>query len=162
LIYFALPETFHHVQSSLPTISPLKKHFNPFSPFVLLRYPNISLTTFYMSTVFAIMYIQYTLFPRTFSSKFNLSTSTIGLVFLSLGIGYSLGSVISGFYSDFLLSKISAKHGHIYPEMRINSVWFAAAVTSIGSIPLEDALGTELLYTLLAIFTALCISCAII
>ncbi|CAG8722271.1 30848_t:CDS:2, partial [Racocetra persica] len=73
-----------------------------------------------------------TLVPRTFSSKFNLSTSNIGLVLLSPGLGYLLGSMTSGCYSDFLLSKISAKYGDIYPEMRINSVWFGSALVPVS------------------------------
>ncbi|CAG8788990.1 15021_t:CDS:2, partial [Cetraspora pellucida] len=131
-IYFALPETFHRVQSSLPTASSPKKRFNPFSSLALLRYPNLTLTVFYISAVFSVIYILNTLIPRTFSSKFNLSTSNIGLVFLSPGLGYWLGSVASGCYSDFLLSKINARYGDIYPEMRINSVWLGSALVPVS------------------------------
>ncbi|CAG8523293.1 4234_t:CDS:2 [Cetraspora pellucida] len=131
-IYFALPETFHRVQSSLPTASSPKKRFNPFSSLALLRYPNLTLTVFYISAVFSVIYILNTLIPRTFSSKFNLSTSNIGLVFLSPGLGYCLGSVASGCYSDFLLSKISARYGDIYPEVRINGVWLGSALVPVS------------------------------
>ncbi|CAG8773682.1 30035_t:CDS:2, partial [Racocetra persica] len=132
LIYFVLPETFHHVPVSLSMDPSLKKHFNPFSPLFLLRYPNLSLTLCYISTVFSVIYIQNTLIPRTFSSKFNLSISNIGLVFLSLGFGYTLGNMVSGYYSDFLLLKISAKYGDVYPEMRINCVWLGSVLVPVS------------------------------
>ncbi|RIB05491.1 major facilitator superfamily domain-containing protein [Gigaspora rosea] len=230
IIYFALPETFRHIQLSLTTTPLPKKRFNPFLPLALLHYPNLSLPILYISMIFSVMYVQSILVPKTFSAKFNLSPSNIGLVFLSPGIGYSLGSVVSGSYSDFILAKNRKKYGSIYPEMRISSIWFgsvlvpvsllaygwfivknvhislpilsmfffgfgafivfsgsstylidafpgqsasaiavnncfrftAASIMSLASVPLENVLGTGLLYTLLAIFITLGTSCMVI
>ncbi|CAG8817015.1 46255_t:CDS:2, partial [Gigaspora margarita] len=132
IIYFALPETFRHTQLSLATTPLPKKRFNPFLPLALLRYPNLSLPILYISMIFSVMYVQSILVPRTFSTKFNLSPSNIGLVFLSPGIGYSLGSVVSGSYSDFILAKNRKKYGSVYPEMRI-SIGFGAFIVFSGS-----------------------------
>ncbi|CAG8696055.1 13518_t:CDS:2 [Dentiscutata erythropus] len=230
LIYLALPETFRPTQLSLTTIPPPKKRFNPLLSLALLRYPNLSLPIFYISMIFAVIYVQNTLVPITFSTKFNLSPSYVGLVLLSPGIGYFLGSVISGSYSDSLLAKSREKYGNICPEIRINSIWLgsvlvpvsllaygwfivknvhialpilsmfffgfgtlivfngtstylidafpgrsasaiavnncfrsiAASITSLVSIPLQNALSTGLLYTLLTVFIILSTSCMVI
>ncbi|CAG8458282.1 7651_t:CDS:2 [Dentiscutata heterogama] len=230
LIYFALPETFRHTQLSLTTTSPPKERFNPFLPLTLLRYPNLSLAILYISIIYSVIYVQNALVPTTFSAKYNLSPSNVGLVLLSPGIGYVLGSVISGSYSDFILTKSRKKYGSIYPEMRLNSVWLgsvlipvsllaygwfiakdthislpiismfffgfgalsvfngsstylidafpgrsassiavnncfrsiAASIMSFASTPLENALGTGLLYTLLTVYIILGTSCMVI
>ncbi|CAG8551305.1 5083_t:CDS:2, partial [Dentiscutata heterogama] len=132
LIYFALPETFRHTQLSLTTTSPPKKRFNPFLPLTLLRYPNLSLIIIYISIIFSVMFAQNTLVPTTFSTKYNLSPSDVGLVFLSPGIGHFLGSVISGSYSDLILTKSKEKYGSIYPEIRIKGVWLGSALVPVS------------------------------
>ncbi|CAG8795237.1 31271_t:CDS:2 [Gigaspora margarita] len=230
IIYFALPETFRHTQLSLTTTPLPKKRFNPFLSLGLLRYPNLSLPILYMSIIFSVIYVQNTLVPITFSTKYNLSPSNVGLVFLATSIGYSLGSIASGSYSDFLLAKNREKYGSICPEMRINSIWLgsvlvpisllayglfivknvhialpisslfffafgsllvfngsstylidafpgrsasatavnncfksiAASIMSFISAPLENALGTGLLYTLLTVFIISGTSCMVI
>ncbi|KAF0445909.1 MFS general substrate transporter [Gigaspora margarita] len=229
IIFFALPETFRHTQLSLATAPLPKKRFNPFLPLALLRYPNLSLPILYISIIFSVIYVQNTLIPITFSAEFNLSPSNIGLVFLSPGIGFSLGSIISGSYSDFILAKNREKYGSICPEIRINSVWLgsvlvpvsllaygwfivknvhivlpilsmfffgfgtmlvfngsstylidafpgqsasaiavnncfrsiAASIMSFASIPLENSLGTGILYTLLTVFIILGTFCMV-
>ncbi|CAG8806941.1 8893_t:CDS:2, partial [Dentiscutata erythropus] len=132
IIYFALPETFRHTQLPLTTTSPPKKRFNPFLPLTLLRYPNLSLAIIYISIIYSVIYVQNALVPTTFSTKYNLSPSNVGLVLLSPGIGYFLGSVISGNYSDFILTKSRKKYGSIYPEMRINSVWLGSVLIPVS------------------------------
>ncbi|RIB02741.1 major facilitator superfamily domain-containing protein [Gigaspora rosea] len=230
IIFFALPETFRQTQVSLDTTPLPKKRFNPFLPLSLLCYPNLSLPILYMSVTFSMVYVQNTLIPITFSTKYNMSTSNIGFVFLSIGVGFSLGSIISGSYSDFILSKNKEKYGDICPEMRINSIWLgsvivpasllaygwfivkdvhialpitsmfffgfgayivfngsstylidafpgkgasaisvynffrsiASSIMSFAATPLQNALGTGLLYTILPVFIILCTSCMVI
>ncbi|CAG8718010.1 25082_t:CDS:2 [Dentiscutata erythropus] len=131
LMYFALPETFHRTHLSLTTTSPPKKRFNPFLPLTLLRYPNLSLVVLYVSIVFSVMFAQNTLIPTTFSAKYNMSPSNIGLVFLSPGIGFILGSIISGSYSDFILNRSRKKYGSIDPEIRIKGGWLGSTLVPI-------------------------------
>ncbi|CAG8619719.1 18042_t:CDS:2 [Gigaspora margarita] len=128
IIFFALPETFRQTQVSLATTPAPKKRFNPFLPLSLLRYPNLSLPILYMSITFSMVYVQNTLIPITFSTKYNMSTSNIGFIFLSIGVGFSLGSIISGSFSDFILTKNREKYGSICPEMRINCIWLGSVI----------------------------------
>ncbi|KAF0445905.1 MFS general substrate transporter [Gigaspora margarita] len=230
IIFFALPETFRQTQVSLATTPAPKKRFNPFLPLSLLRYPNLSLPILYMSVTFSMVYVQNTLIPITFSTKYNMSTSNIGFIFLSIGVGFSLGSIISGSFSDFILTKHREKYGSICPEMRINCIWLgsvivpaslaaygwfivkdlhialpitamfffgfgayivfngsstylidafpgkgasaisvynffrsiASSIMSFAATPLENALGTGILYTILTAFIILCTSCMVI
>ncbi|CAG8484039.1 4914_t:CDS:2 [Acaulospora morrowiae] len=131
IIFFALPETFRKTSPShsLPQTSPTapRGRFNPLAPLALLRYPNVSLTLLYVSSVFAIIYVQNTLISKNFTQLYNLRTSDVGLVFLGPSSGYIVGSVIGGKYSDFVFNKSAKKcdGGVGYPEMRLNSTWFA-------------------------------------
>ncbi|CAI2189299.1 367_t:CDS:2, partial [Funneliformis geosporum] len=139
LIFFFLPETFARQPQSqnlpTPTTStlPRRKKFNPISPLILLKYPNMYLIIISVSIVFGIVYLLNTLIPRTFSKQYNLSTLYIGLVFLAPGGGYMIGSLLGGKWSDFVLAKAKRKNNNIsYPEMRIHSVWFGAFLLTLS------------------------------
>ncbi|CAG8591392.1 18549_t:CDS:2 [Acaulospora morrowiae] len=137
-IFFALPETFRpqkrpHTLLRQPTVPDSPKRFNPFSSLELLKYPWVSLIQVYICAVFAIIFAQNTLVPRSFEKLYNLSTAEVGLVFLAPSAGYMLGSVIGGRYSDFVLAKYKTRNGGIsYPEMRLNSSWLGAVLIPIS------------------------------
>ncbi|CAG8691836.1 30100_t:CDS:2 [Gigaspora margarita] len=86
LIYFALFRNFSSPQLSLVTTPLPKKRFNPFLPFDLLRYPNLSLSILYISNLFSDICPKYLCSNNFFNKVFNLSPSNIGLVFLSPGV----------------------------------------------------------------------------
>ena len=76
-----------------------------------------------MSTIWAFMYVQNVVIP-TFYNTYNLSYSAIGLTYLAPGVGYLIGSIVGGRYSDHVLAKYGSKHdGNSYPEARLNSIW---------------------------------------
>ncbi|CAG8505488.1 11224_t:CDS:2 [Diversispora eburnea] len=130
IIFFTLPETFR--KQPLPrrllynqtTNTNTQKRFNPFSSLALLKHPWVSLIQVYICAVFAIIFVQNTLVPRSFEKLYNLNTADVGLVFLAPSAGYMIGSFIGGKYSDIVLSKCKALNGGVsYPEMRLNSSW---------------------------------------
>ncbi|CAG8609596.1 15859_t:CDS:2 [Dentiscutata erythropus] len=125
IILFFLPETSRTVSS--PTSTSPAIRFNPFAPLKLLRYPNVTLVIIYVSIISSIIQLQYISVPRNFSQRYNLSSSTIGLLFIAPAAGCAFGSLLSGKYSDFILRKKKAENGDFsYPEMRIQSVWGGA------------------------------------
>ncbi|CAG8740053.1 3949_t:CDS:2, partial [Cetraspora pellucida] len=98
LILFSLPETFRTVSSSTDHSSTIR--FNPIAPL------NV---------------------PRNFSQRYNLSSSTVGLLFIAPAAGCAIGSLLGGKYSDFVLHKKRSENGDFsYPEMRIQSIWVGA------------------------------------
>ncbi|CAI2162482.1 10853_t:CDS:2 [Funneliformis geosporum] len=139
LIFFFLPETYRHDHANLtqptapsqPIMQNFKK-FNPLTPIKLLALPNVSLKIFYMSTIWAFMYVQNVIIPIIFYESYQLSYSFIGLTFLAPGIGYLIGSVIGGRYSDYVLNKYKVAHnGFSYPEIRLNSIWFGCVLIPV-------------------------------
>src|SRR5207247_7141617 len=108
VIFFFLPETFRYnnISSSIQLSYTLKQAFkkiNPLTPLKLLLLPNVALKTIYMSSIWAFMYVQNVIIP-TFYDVYNLSSLAIGLTFLAPGIGYLIGSVVVGRYSDYVLA----------------------------------------------------------
>jgi len=85
-----------------------------------------------MSSIWALSYVQDVIIP-TFHDIYDLSSSTIGLTFLAPGIGYLIGSVVGGRYSDYVLAKYESEHnGSSYPEVRLNSIWIGSILVPIS------------------------------
>ncbi|KAG9306748.1 hypothetical protein G9A89_005648 [Geosiphon pyriformis] len=142
-----------------PIIGSQKKtprKFNPIAPLFLIRYPFVALPVGYITTVFGLIYIQNALISTTISYQYHLSSSDIGLVMLSPGLGYMVGSYVGGRYSDYVLYKAREKDGSDYPELRIQSGWLGTALVPIGmaSYGLMVANGVALAWTVIPIFIA--------
>ncbi|RIB10491.1 major facilitator superfamily domain-containing protein [Gigaspora rosea] len=120
-IVFFVPETF--CQSTLISQSKSSQNrFNPIAPLKLLAYPNVILVVIYVSFVSSILTIQNISVPRNFSARtYKLPPSSIGLLFLAPAVGYAIGSLVGGKYSDFVLQSARKKGESVYPEMRIKS-----------------------------------------
>ncbi|CAG8534487.1 10728_t:CDS:2, partial [Paraglomus brasilianum] len=121
---------------SSPTLprQPKKKHnrlssiFLFLSPLRLLRYPNVALVVACTSVLFSTGYTQDTLVSATFQvDHYSLSPATSGFVFLSSGLGYLIGSVLGGKYTDMMLARQTRKNNGVqYAEMRLKSAWLGA------------------------------------
>ncbi|CAG8802661.1 26825_t:CDS:2, partial [Gigaspora margarita] len=116
-----VPETF--CQSTLTSQSKASQNrFNPIAPLKLLGYPNVMLVVIYVSFVSSILTIQNISVPQNFSARiYKLPPSSIGLLFLAPAVGYAIGSLVGGKYSDFVLQRARKKGESVYPEMRIKS-----------------------------------------
>ncbi|KAF0472158.1 MFS general substrate transporter [Gigaspora margarita] len=127
MILLFLPETSRTVSSpTSPTGASTTPRFNPISPLKLLRYPNVTLVVIYVSIISSTIHLQYVSVPRNFSQRYNLSSSTIGLLFIAPAAGCAFGSLFGGKYSDFVLRKKTENSDSSYPEMRIHSAWSGA------------------------------------
>ncbi|CAG8593874.1 9250_t:CDS:2, partial [Ambispora leptoticha] len=137
-IFFFLPETFY--QQNVPSATPStdqkgRKRFNPLGPLYLLKYPHLQIVVFYVSILYANLYTQYILVSTTFPSLYNLSTSAIGWIIFPNCIGYLIGSIFGGRYSDYILLKGKKCHdGKYIPEFRLQSVWFGAIIFSFSTL----------------------------
>nr|CAG8570385.1 13847_t:CDS:2 [Entrophospora candida] len=106
---FTAAATVEKSSSTLPpttkiTTTPHKKIFNPFKPLILLRLPHVTLIILYLVTLTAVSYVQDIMLSRNFVEKYeHINSFDIGLIYLSPTIGYLLGSLFSGRYSDFIL-----------------------------------------------------------
>src|ERR1043165_8917583 len=84
LVYFFLPESYcprsENGQGKKPFV-------NPFSPILLLRYPNVTCVVLYWIWIVTIHYVVNILIPKKFNQIYGLNVAEIGLVFLSPGLG---------------------------------------------------------------------------
>ncbi|RIB11637.1 major facilitator superfamily domain-containing protein [Gigaspora rosea] len=118
-------------ETSEVKLSPSRKRFNPFLPFKLLRYPNVTISVLYISIFCTFVDIQLLVASKNFPKKYGVSTSTLGLLFIPSGIGLMVGSFIGGKYSDLVIKLKKSKQnddGSIQPEVRINSIWIATII----------------------------------
>ncbi|RIA91524.1 major facilitator superfamily domain-containing protein [Glomus cerebriforme] len=80
--------------------------------------------------IWLMTFTNYIIIPRVFSSQYHISTSMVGLIFLAPGIGFMIGSMIGGKYSDYIVSKFISNE--IYPEVRLKGVWFSCILVPIA------------------------------
>ncbi|CAG8706143.1 18693_t:CDS:2, partial [Gigaspora rosea] len=126
-ITFFLPETFN--TNSLK--SNPSHRFNPIAPLKLFKYPNITLIIIYICISNLLNHVQNISIPINFSARYNFTSSEIGLFFISPSLGYMLGSLFGGKYSDFLSQKSLLISGDYCPEVRIKSAWLGSILIPI-------------------------------
>ncbi|PKK80818.1 MFS general substrate transporter [Rhizophagus irregularis] len=139
MIFFCLPETLHYQSTNLSTTlsqssqERTRTKFNPLSSFKLLRHPNVLLIILYISSIWLTTVTDYIIIPRIYSSQYHVSSFVIGLIFLVPGVGFMIGSIIGGKYSDYIISKFTLnEEKEIYPEIRLKSVWFICILVPIA------------------------------
>ncbi|CAG8591943.1 6275_t:CDS:2 [Ambispora gerdemannii] len=137
VIFFFLPETFYQQinPSATSTDQKEKKRFNPFGPLSLLKHPHLQIVVLYISILYANLYTQHILISTTFPSRYHLSTSANGWMIFPNCVGYLIGSVLGGRYSDYVLLRGKKRHeGKYMPELRLQSVWFGAIIFSFSTL----------------------------
>ncbi|KAJ6781083.1 hypothetical protein PWT90_03064 [Aphanocladium album] len=97
-----------------------------FSPIVLL----LSLQ---MLVVYGYLYLVFTAIPTLFEHKYGFSSGNTGLAYIGLGLGASIGLVITGAMSDRIVTRLATKNGgERKPEYRIPLIMAAALILPIG------------------------------
>ncbi|KUJ06326.1 MFS general substrate transporter [Mollisia scopiformis] len=105
-------------------VRPLKMLF--LSPIVLLL-------SLYMATIYGYQYLMFTTFPRVFEGQYGFTDSSIGLVYLGIGVGFLASLVISGMASDRLVKYLTERNGGIAkPEYRLPLLFVGAVLAPIG------------------------------
>ncbi|KAI9168013.1 putative mfs protein [Paramyrothecium foliicola] len=99
------------------------KEFDPTHVFRVLVYPNVTLTDIACSLT---SWVQYTLLaaPRhLLNPRFNLTTPLVsGLFYIAPGLGFMIGTVVGGKFSDITVIKwIEIRGGVRLPQDRLNS-----------------------------------------
>ncbi|KAL1922736.1 uncharacterized protein VTP21DRAFT_9112 [Calcarisporiella thermophila] len=135
LILAALPETFRY---SKPTISPTpttssdeedptsspKSHrqhgtLNPFRSLLLLRYPFVVLITLTVALLYSSIYTINIMLPHQAHDIYRFDESKTGLIYLAMGGGLIVGSVLGGKICDYSLMLARSRKGHSTPEDRL-------------------------------------------
>ena len=97
-----------------------------FSPIVLI----LALHT---STYYSYTYLLFTTFTPVFEDQYNFSTGEAGLAYLGIGIGFVVGILAVGFFSDRYAQKKSAE-GPLKPEYRLPPLVIGAFFVPVGLV----------------------------
>ncbi|RKP06836.1 major facilitator superfamily domain-containing protein [Thamnocephalis sphaerospora] len=123
---FSMPETL------LPEMRQKKGRFNPLQPLLLFRYPAVLLSVLYPSIAFGSMYLLITVLPIAYTNQYHFTTSQIGLTFIAGGLGNVLGSLVSGYYADYMLVRAKAQDQNVTAETRLKALWPSVILLPLG------------------------------
>ncbi|KAI4195041.1 MAG: hypothetical protein LQ348_002530 [Seirophora lacunosa] len=124
-------------QASRKWTKMLKRWFiDPLRIIFYLRFPAVSITVYYASITFAILYMLNISLQDTFSKPpYSFSTIQVGLVYIPNSLGYLLTSLFGGKWTDRIMAREAKKAGRydehgklVYrPEDRMReNAWIAA------------------------------------
>ncbi|KAL1876179.1 hypothetical protein VTK73DRAFT_9617 [Phialemonium thermophilum] len=103
-------------------------------PFKMLaQSPLCCVYAFYVAIAYGYLYLMFTSITEVFMESYGFSESTVGLVFLGLGIGSMAGLVFFSITSDRTLKKMAKKKdGVMKPEYRLIPLPFGAILLPAG------------------------------
>ena len=101
------------------SLKPLLKRtlFRPFH--MLILEPILALVTVYLSLVYGLLYALFDAFPVIFVDKRGFNLGQNGLVFISVGVGAILGSVLNNYTVSHYPRLMIKWRGHPPPEERL-------------------------------------------
>jgi predicted MFS family arabinose efflux permease len=87
---------------------------------ILVFSPVILSLSIHMGLAYAYFYILFTTFTPVFQDNYNFSSSTVGLSFLGVGIGFVIGQIACAKLGDAIMIKMAEKgDGEMKPEYRL-------------------------------------------
>ncbi|KAI4094394.1 MAG: hypothetical protein L6R37_007244 [Teloschistes peruensis] len=118
-----------------PDQSLLKKlEISTIRPFRLLgTQPIVQLIAVYMAYLFGLFYLILSTFPSLWEGVYHESIGIGGLNYISLGLGFTLGSQISARVNDIIYRRLKAKNNDTgKPEFRIPAMFVGSVLIPIG------------------------------
>ncbi|TFK23893.1 multidrug transporter [Coprinopsis marcescibilis] len=103
----------------------------PFS--MLLQEPILVLVTVYLSLVYGLLYALFSAFPIIFISVRGFTISQNGLIFIGVGIGTTIGSLVNVWVSRNYPALIEKWRGFPPPEERLYAAMIGAPTLVIGA-----------------------------
>lgn len=101
----------------------------------LFRYPPVILSIAYASVAFGALYCMNISVTYTFSiAPYNFTSTIVGLLYLGNSLGYLVGSLLGGRWSDYVFVRSAAKHGgELEAEGRFGiNTWVGAVMYPLG------------------------------
>ena len=100
---------------------------------LLLFSPVIMLLSLYMFTLYGYLYLIFTAIPYLFQREYHFSTGQVGLAYLGIGTGLTVGLFISGLFLDRWTKLLTHKNGGEFrPEYRLPLMMVASITVPIG------------------------------
>lgn len=98
----------------------------------LVKSPIVLIVSLYSAVTYSYMYILFTTFTEVFEKVYNFSPGQAGLGYLGLGLGFCIGQITVGYFSDRHLKKQEAIHGKMKPEHRLPPLVLGCCLVPIG------------------------------
>ncbi|KAL1875805.1 hypothetical protein Daus18300_002996 [Diaporthe australafricana] len=99
---------------------------------LLFTNPVVSLLSTYLALVSGYIFIFLATLPSVFKEKYAFSTSTVGLVYTGLMVGFGAGVALSATVMDRLVMRLSEKEGARKPENRLVPIVWASPLIPAG------------------------------
>ena len=99
---------------------------------MLLFLPIVSLLSIYMAIVYSYLYLLFTTFTAVFENQYKFSTRQAGLAYLGLGVGFIVGQIGVGAFSDNYLKNKASPGGAFKPEHRLPPLIVGTFVVPAG------------------------------
>ena len=103
-------------------------------PFILLfTQPIVQVLALYIAYVYGVLYLVLASFPRVWHEQYGESTGIGGLNYISLGLGFLIGTQIAAKFADRIYKKLKAKNNDIgRSEFRVPLMFPGAVMVPIG------------------------------
>jgi len=103
-------------------------------PFRLLgTQPIIQFIALYMAYLYGLMYLILSTFPGLWTGVYNESIGIGGLNYISLGLGFFLGTQITAPINDRIYRRLKKRNGGVgRPEFRVPLMFIGSALVPIG------------------------------
>ncbi|CAO3635636.1 unnamed protein product [Cunninghamella blakesleeana] len=150
-------ETIHLTKINKNQKGTFKKFVYSFYPVILLlQDPTILIITLYGTIITATTYVLNPTITKTFQSLYGFEEVQVGFCFLAFGIGLMLGSIFSGYYSDYIYGKLQSKTiDKVSPESRLKATFASFFFIPTGLLIYGWAIDKRLhyMFPLVGLFT---------
>ena len=103
-------------------------------PFILLgTQPILQVLACYMAYLYGLMYLMLSTFPRLWTGTYHMSTGIASLNFISMGVGFFLGTQITAPLNDMLYRRLKKRNNGVgKPEFRVPIMVPASLLVPVG------------------------------
>lgn len=97
---------------------------------LLFKSPVLFVISLYIAFAYGCLYLLFNTIPMVFQEGYGWSTGITGLVYIPLGLGYTVGLVVFARLSDRTVVRLTKNNGGVYePEMRlVDCIYFACCL----------------------------------
>ena len=103
-------------------------------PFVMLfTQPALQVTALYRAYLYGLMYLVLSTFPELWTNVYHESIGISGLNYISLGLGFFLGTQIGAPFNDWFYRRLKARNNGVgRPEFRVPLMFPGSILIPIG------------------------------
>lgn len=98
---------------------------------ILLFSPVVLVFSIIAAIVYGTVYLLFTTMTQVFEDQYGISKSDVGLTYLAMGLGQTIGTITFGLVSDKILASL-AKGGEMKPEYRLPPLIVGLCLVSSG------------------------------